>query len=230
MIQGYNSVSTLHYAVPTQTTASTKQAEAAINSLPPEKNDHSVNLSEEAKAISASDSAFSIDTASGTKNVDLDTYFLPQDSNDGLSLDNLLLPSSKNVEALRDHVSSIFPGFLSDNGIPEAPSKISYDNFGGIVLPEDYAFADELKAALKENPAMERELRTVNALASHLAALKEIEPFHAEYALANTQAQRDAALEKYSYLFGDSRKYPEVSLSFNQQGEMNVNANDKPLV
>jgi len=230
MIQGYNSVSTLHYAAPSQATVSPKHTDVAVISPTPAKNDRDVTLSDEAKILSASDTVISMDTADGNKNIDLDTFFLPKAGNEGLSLDNLLLPSSKNVEALRDHISSVFPEFLADNDIPEAPAQIRYNNAGEIVLPDDYAYAEELKAALNNEPAMERELRTVNALASHLAALKELEPFHAEFALANTQAQIDATIEKYSYLFDDNRKHPEVSLSFNDKGVMNVNANDRPLV
>lgn len=192
-----------------------------------------VKISDEARKLAQSDAVYTMDTGAGKRPVDLASFFQPPTSSGAsrlASTDSLLIPSSQNVQALSDHISSVFPQFLSDNNIPEAPEKISYDSFGEIVLPADYAYADELKIALEENPAMARELSTVNALSSHLASLKQLEPFHNEFAQANTDAQRDLIIAKYSYLLNDNRVHPEVSLAFSEGGTLTVNADDKALL
>lgn len=190
------------------------------------------SLSDEGRALAQSRSVYAMDTGAGTRHLDLDTYFLPQAASDTHTLDDLsglLMPSSHNVQALSAHISAVFPDFLNSHGIPEAPMKISYDNQGQIVLPSDYQYADELKHTLSENPAMGNELRTVNALSSHLAALQELEPFHQEFAQAKSDAERDLVITKYSHLLSDNRTYPKVSLTFSEDGGLTVTADGKAL-
>lgn len=191
-----------------------------------------VDISDAGRALAQSSSAYAMDTGAGTKHLDLDTYFLPQAPGETHvldDLDDLLMPSSKNVQALSEHISSVFPDFLSSNGIPKAPTNISYDNHGQIVLPSDYQYADELKQALADNPAMEKELRTVNALSSHLAALQELEPFHHEFAQAKSDAERDLIITKYRHLLSDNRTYPAVNMTFSKDSRLSVNAEGNAL-
>lgn len=193
--------------------------------------DGNVSLSAEAQAASNSNAVYRMNTGSGDREIDLATYFEPkQQQGDLFSIDDLLLPSSENVQALQDHLAKIFPDFLSRHNIPEAPSSISYDTVGKIVLPADYPYADQLKQALQEEPAIARELSTTNALASHLAALKQLEPYHQEMDKAQTQAEIDAVIDRYSHLLHDNASYPEVSLSFTNEGRMTVMADGAALV
>ncbi|PCH60612.1 MAG: hypothetical protein COC19_05670 [SAR86 cluster bacterium] len=193
-----------------------------------------VTFSQQGRALASSDSVYSMSTAGGTKSLDLSTFFSPPELDGVISLElaaqNLLLPSAANVKALQAHISSIFPGFLSANGIAEAPAYMRFDDAGQLVLPADYAYAEELKSALKDNPAMARELQTVNALASHVAAIQESEPFREEAAGAANQTELDAIIKKYSYLFNDNRTYPEIALLFTKDGTMSITADNEPMV
>lgn len=191
-----------------------------------------VILSDESRALAQSSSAYAMDTGAGKKHLDLETHFLPHAAAEAHTLDDLsglLMPSSNNIQALSEHISSVFPDFLKSHGIPDAPTKISYDNIGQIVLPSGYQYAHELKQALSENPAMGNELRTVNALSSHLAALQELEPFHHEFAQAKSDADRALIIQKYSHLLSNNRTYPEVSLTFSEGGALTVTAGGKAL-
>ena len=191
-----------------------------------------VDLSDESLKLARSDSVYAMDTGAGSRHLDLDTHFLPQAATGAGTLhdlDGLLMPSSKNVHALSEHLSSVFPDFLQSYGIPEAPAKISFDRSGQLVLPLDYPYADELKQAFADTPAMERELQTVNALSSHVAALQALEPFHQEFALANTDAQRELIITRYSHLLSDNRTYPEVSLNFSRDGALTITADGETL-
>ncbi len=217
------------------TSAASRPNQGTANSLPQpeppaEHTDRSTHLSALGQRVSAADDVYPMDTGKGEENLSLSTYFAGGYSTPSLSLDGLLMPTEKNVQALQSHISKAFPDFLAANDIPEAPDSIRYDNNGNMVLPADYPYADELKAALAENPAMARELSTANALSSHLAALKELEPFHEEYAQAQNQAEIDAIIDKYSHLLSDNHSYPEIALMFSDEGKLSITANGRGLV
>lgn len=228
-IQFGNAQSYLSIFSKTTQPADASRSHRAANPVPyaeqnAENIDRSTRISALGQTVSAADDIYPMDTGKGEENLSLSTYFAGGYSKPTLSLDGLLMPSEKNVRALQDHISKVFPDFLAANGIPEAPDSIRYDNSGNMVLPADYPYADELKAALEQDPAMARELSTANALASHLAALKELEPFHEEYAQAQSQAEIDAIIDKYSHLLSDNRSYPEIALMFSDDGKLSITA------
>jgi len=195
-----------------------------------DKTDRSTHISTLGQTVSAAEDVYPLDTGKGEENLSLGTYFSGGYSSPTLSLEGLLMPSEKNVQALQDHISIVFPDFLAEHGIPKAPDSIRYDSSGNMILPADYPYTDELKAALEQNPAMARELSTANALSSHLAALKELEPFHEEYAKVQNQVEIDAVIDKYSHLLGDHRSYPEIALMFSNDGTLTITADGKGLV
>ncbi|TCK02665.1 hypothetical protein [Marinobacterium mangrovicola] len=191
-----------------------------------------VQLSVEAQQLSRSESVYSMETAAGKREVDLDSYFSPAGEVTDLDsqLGSLLMPNPANLRALQDHISKVFPDFLSANGIPEAPQTIRYDDSGQLQLPDDYPYADQLTAALDENPAMARELHTAAGLASHVAALQSLEPFNEEAARAQSQAEMDALVDKYSYLFGADRSYPSIALHFSGEGALSIKADGESML
>jgi len=193
---------------------------------------NTVFLTEEAKQLSESESVYTLSTAKGDKEYDLDTYFQAKPAHEGdiFDIGGLLLPNEQNVSALQNHLSKVFPDFLSRHNIPEAPESITYDGKGQIVLPADYPYADQLKQALEEERDIAKELSTVNALASHLAAFKELEPFRQEMDKANSQAEIEAIIDKYSFLLGENRQYPSVELSFTEEGKLTVSSEGSALV
>lgn len=90
-------------------------------------------------------------------------------------------------------------------------------------LPGDYPYAEQFKQALADNPAIERELRTVHALTSTLAEMEKSLPFLQEYAAA-TPAETAAVVQKYSYLFSPNRRETEVALHFSASGKLSFSA------
>lgn len=181
-----------------------------------------------------SDTTALFDTSQGAINLDIDAYFSGDQKSNGAatslqSLPPLLLPSRKNVAALTDHISGVFPQFLAANHIPAAPASITYDSAGQMQLPADYPYATELKEALANNPTLDKELRAVNALTSHLVEMEKAIPFHEEYAAAATQAEINAVVAKYSYLFSENKQYSSIALNFSASGELSLSADGKPL-
>lgn len=192
--------------------------------------DSSVQISESARQLSESDDVYILNTSHGDRAVDFATFFEPPNGPVDLSSIPLLLPTGANVAALQDHISKVFPGFLQRHDIPEAPSSIKFDNEGQMVLPKDYPYADQLRTALNEEPNMMRELSTANALASHVAALKEPMAFNEEYSKAKTQAEMDAIINKYRHLFDDNRRSPDMAMNFSKEGNLNITADSESVV
>lgn len=216
--------------LPTTQSPQTKSGSAADSGHPNDKVVRDTDISEEGQALSQSDYVYHMDTGSGSRHLDLATFFEPKQGFKSLDdLSQLLIPSMANINAIEDHVSRVFPDFLKEHGIAEAPESIRYGNDGSMILPEDYPYKDKLEKALAGSPGMENELRTLNALSSHAAALKQLEPFHYEMSQATNQAEMDAIVGKYEHLLGSNRRYPEVSLSFEKSGAVAVMADGSKL-
>lgn len=176
-------------------------------------------------APAASPETHAYDTSGGTMDLDIDAYFSAGTNRAEASLRDLpplLLPSQNNIDALASHISAKMPAFLADHGIPAAPERITYDSAGRMQLPADYPYAEQFKQALADDPVLERQLRTVNALSSHVAEMAKSLPFQQEYAAATTQAEVDAVVAKYAYLFSGTRQYDEIALLFAADGRLTV--------
>ena len=232
----YNSVSTLSGRSAEAYAATGNSASAA-----PKGTDRT-SISQEARKLLAAQEASeessvaadatTMSTDRGWIGMDLNDYFsgMGSGSVDISELPPLLLPSQDNVAALSSHISSAMPGLLAKYNIPSAPDSISYDSQGKIQLPDDYLYADQFKQMLADNPGMEKELRTVNALASHLAGMKDSQAFQEEYQAASGQAEIDAVIAKYSYLFSGQRSDRNISLEFSADGRLVVKADGESLV
>ena len=94
---------------------------------------------------------------------------------------------------------------LSDYKIPEAPDQITYDTRGKAIIPMDYPYKNELETALQENEGLARELRTVNALASHYVGMR--------------QAATSGGGSKYSD--------KQIFLKFTIEGELSILADEE---
>lgn len=170
------------------------------------------------------------DTNKGTLKLDIEAYFTPPGSQ-GVDLDSLplLMPSQKNIDALSGYVSAHMPTFLADNGIPTPPANITYDTMGQIQLPTDYPYAAKFKQALESNPVIERALRTTSALSSNLVEMRKSIPFQQEYAAATSQAEIEAVVAKYHYLFSANRHYDSIALNFTSGGVLSITHDGKSL-
>ena len=186
-----------------------------------------VNISQAARDRLATQT---FDTNHGATEINLDTYFTPPGSQ-GVDIDTvpLLMPTQQNIAALAKDVSAKMPGFLSAHGIPSAPASVTYDNMGQIQLPADYPYADAFKQALADQPSMERELRTTAALTSSMVEMNKSMPFQQEYLAANSRAEADAVVAKYSYLFSNNQHADLIALNFAANGALSLTHDGQPL-
>lgn len=181
-------------------------------------------------ASAGDDTRAKFDTDKGTIELDIESYFAPP-TRQGVNLDSvpLLMPSQKNIDALSSYVSAHMPGFLADSGILSPPTHITYDAMGEIQLPADYPYATEFKQALENNPVMERALRTTVALTSHMVEMNKSIPFQQEYTAATSQAEIEAVVAKFQYLFSNNRHYDSIALNFTPGGTLSLTHDGKPL-
>lgn len=177
-----------------------------------------------------------LDTNKGNVALDLDSYYSnapPAQSYFGrVSLNDfppLLLPSAKNIQELSNHASGKFKNMLTEYNIPVAPEKITYDNQGEMQIPADYPYTNQLKQALAENPGLDRELHDLNAITSHYVMIQERMPFTEEMNHANSQAEIDRIIQKYSHLLHDNHSYKSISLMFSEDGNLSITADGKPV-
>jgi len=197
----------------------TEKGKAAAKSEAPEK--------------AASSAIVEMVTGKGNIKIDLDSYFSNTPSTAGFSnindLPPLLMPSEQNINALTEHVSGRFKQLLEDYNIPSAPEKITFDNEGKMQIPIDYPYANKLNNALEENPGIGRELRTLNAISSHAAAIQEHMPFIEEMGEASSKVEIDKIIAKYSHLLHDNHSYKSMALIFSTEGDVSVTADGEPI-
>lgn len=168
-------------------------------------------------------------TGQGNIELNIDDYFTSKNLSLDESASLLLLPTQNNIDNLSDHISQKLAGLMDRYSISAAPEIIQYDNRGSMILPDDYPYAQEFNKMLKDNPALEQEMRTVNALSSHYAGMKEALAFQQEYRNAS-KAELNAILAKYAYLFSDSNPSADIALKFTPEGSLTINVNGERLV
>jgi len=165
-----------------------------------------------------------MDTNQGHQKMSLDDYFSTTPSQAPVSLMDipLLLPTAHNLDTLSKYSEAKFKDLLSEYNIPSPPISIEFDAEGELVLPNDYAYASELKQAFAEHPEVEKALSTTAALASHYAGIMEGAAFRDEMSTARSQTDQDRIVQKYSYLFDDNRPAAQIVLAFTEDGSMLV--------
>lgn len=118
-----------------------------------------------------------------------------------------LYPTQENIDSLNNKISDRMPQFLTENNIPEAPTKITYDNYGKIHLPQNYEYSSEFKQALEADSEFSDDLRNINAMTSHFVGIQK--------AIASGYSQKS---------FSD-----QISLQFSEMGILTMTVNEKDL-
>ncbi len=168
------------------------------------------------------------DTSQGSQALDIDAYFTPDPSRSLMSIP-LLMPTQNNINALSQQVSAKMPGFLAKHGIPEAPASITYDAYGQIQFPGNYAYAPQFREALADDPVLARQLSTVSALSSQMTEMNKALKFDTEYRAARSPSEIQAVIAKYRTLLDGQTTPSTIALHFDGQNRLTVSADGKPL-
>ena len=181
-------------------------------------------LNSETSQNSSSNRTSTLDTNNGELKISLDDYFSnTKTTHQGkLNLDEipLILPSMHNVSELADYTENKLRDLASTYGIPELPEQLHFNQDGQLVLPDEYPFAKELKAAFDENPGLLEAARTLTSVASHAFAIQERMAFNEQYATTTSDAERTLLLSRYEHLLDDSEVGQTIALVFKDNNTM----------
>lgn len=147
----------------------------------------------------------------------------------GNDLPPILLPSVNNIQQVARHASARLRSILTDYNIPAPPSHLTYDNYGKMRLPADFPYAKQLQQALADNPGLARELRDLNAMASHYVMMGNSIEFTKEIYRAEPQQEVGWIRQQHSHLLEDDSNSKRIALTFSKEGSITIYANGKPV-
>jgi len=138
----------------------------------------------------------------------------------------LMLPTLDNLNELTSRLKYVMDLMFVRNDIPsDPPVELDYSySDNQVVVKGDRDDLDEISRLINENPDMKEAVRTTLAIGSTVAAIKESYDFQQEYLASNDP---EAVIRKYSYLFGDDKKYAHVTVSYGE--DITVFADGKTL-
>lgn len=184
-------------------------------------------------------SVFELDLIGGTQNRDLDEFYAtdrPQPIEGPINIrsvaDTIVLPNAKNVAALSEHASGRVQQLLADFGIPEAPSSITFDQEGNLILPPDYEHAAAFREALEKTPGLERELRDLNAITSQFVGIQRA---FEKQQQGDAEKEQQALIEEIKaeaeekFFRVDTGEHAKIALNFDPDGTLNLSADGAPI-
>jgi len=196
-------------------------------------------LEDQERSGQAGQGLYTLDTGAGKELRDLDDFYstekpkpIPGNITVRSVADTIMTPSANNVRALSDHVSQRMQDLLSAHNIPEAPASVKFDSEGTMVLPDDYQYADEFKAALAKDPGFEREMSDLNAITSHFVELQRLARQENQ---ATAEKDKAALMEKMKaqteqkFFSVDTGRGPNTALEFDADGVLTMTENGQEI-
>ncbi|PLX70277.1 MAG: hypothetical protein C0602_05550 [Denitrovibrio sp.] len=131
----------------------------------------------------------------------------------------LILPTMENVSLLAIGLDEQLDSLFDKNGIPKDPPvelKYSFSQ-NNVTVYGNREDADEIENLINADSDLKEYVRTFLAISSHATAMQESLEFQEEYRRSNGA---DEIIRKYSYLFNDDRKLPEVSYMYGSESAL----------
>ena len=152
-------------------------------------------------------------------------------STQGVSLSRLpplMLPTRENVQKLSASLSEDLKNLFSEAGInPNPPVEFDVDPYSGKVsVKANRPDAPQIAELIKNNREVEMKIHNVAALSSHVVAMAKAMEASSAYQAAQTPAEIDQVLAKYSSVFNGQTEVIDFSLVFNGE-DVQVNADGK---
>jgi hypothetical protein len=139
----------------------------------------------------------------------------------------LLLPTRANAAMLAKKAGEAINAKLDAAGIPREPGfevAIEDVNSAHVTVKGDRADAKAIEDLINGDKALQMDIHNAYALASHIPAIERATAFDQEYRAAQTKAQMDAVIARYSDLFSGFTPAADVHMNFGKDGlQMAVN-------
>lgn len=133
----------------------------------------------------------------------------------------LLLPTRADAAKLAQQAGDMVSAKLAAAGIAAAPPfdlLIEDVNSAHVTVKGDRPDAKAIEKLLNDDQELQLAVHNAHALASHIPALEKAAAFAQEYAAAQSQAEIDRVLARYSALFDGAMPPAEVGLRFDEAG------------
>ena len=112
----------------------------------------------------------------------------------------LLLPTAGNLQKLSLSLSSSLDAAFEQWGVStEPPIEIQVDGTGRIKVSGDRPDASQIEEKLNADPELAGQIRTTNAIGSHVRGMESSLQFQQEYTASDNP---NAVVAKYGWLFG----------------------------
>ena len=135
----------------------------------------------------------------------------------------LLLPTRANVATLVRVAGEMINAKLDAAGISRTPSfdlAIEDVNSAHVTVKGDRPDAKAIEKLINSDSELQMALHNTYALASHIPALDKASAFSKDYAAAQSQAEIDQVLARYSDLLSGILPPTDIGLSFGKDGLM----------
>lgn len=155
------------------------------------------------------------------------TYSTKSSGRSLLDTSTLLLPTRANATLLAAKAGETIKAKLNAAGIPREPGfelEIQDVNSAHVTVKGDRADAKAIEDLINGDQALQMDIHNANALASHIPGIERGMAFHHEYRAAQTQAEMDAIIGRYSDLFSGFASAANIDMRFGRDGlQMAIN-------
>lgn len=133
----------------------------------------------------------------------------------------LLLPTRANAAMLAAQAGEAIGARLDAAGMPRQPGfELAIDdvNSAHVSVKSNRPDAKAIEDLINGDPQLQMGVHNAYAIASHIPAMERSMAFQKEYAAAQTQAQIEAVIGRYSDLFSGRTPPADIGLRFGQDG------------
>ena len=133
----------------------------------------------------------------------------------------VLLPTPENVAKLAQTAGEMIGAKLDAAGISRSPGfELTIDdvNSAHVTVKSDRSDAKAIEDLINSDPKLQLAVHNTYALASHIPALKRSAEFSQAYTAAQSQAEIDQVLARYSDLLSGIQPKADIGLSFGKNG------------
>lgn len=141
----------------------------------------------------------------------------------------LLLPTRANVAMLAAQAGDAINAKLDAAGISREPGfklEIEDVNSAHVTVKSDRPDAKAIEDLINGDPKLQMDIHNAYAIASHIPGIDRSMAFQKDYAKAQTQAEIDAVVARYSDLFSGRLPPTEIAMDFGKNG-LQVSINGK---
>ncbi|MEW6563337.1 MAG: hypothetical protein AB1400_08930 [Pseudomonadota bacterium] len=128
----------------------------------------------------------------------------------------LMLPNPETIQALSGDLNDKLNGLFAANGLSAQP-PVSFEsdpNTGKISAHGNRSDLKKIEELVNADPALQRQMHDLSAIAGHFAAMQQSAAFNQEYSAAQSPRETDNVTAKYASLLNGPQHTPAITLGY----------------